>query len=789
MKLLSLSIQGFGKFRNFDLDLSEGLNVIYGLNEAGKSTLHAFIEGMFYGFVDGTKKRKTYLDIHDKYAPRDSAPYQGSLTFTYQDGKYRLERNFSKRKGFVKLINAKTGKDITDDYPSHPVRKEIDLARFLDMPYALFKNTLSIAQLSAETDKEAGNELLRRLQNTKETQSETMSMSRAIESLEEKIKAIGTDRARTRPYAKALDKLESLKSEYDQAKTLHEETLEEKNHLDQLRDEDAHLNTEKASLEKSLETLENTKRMKTFRAIEKTLHTLNSDLKASSEARASLSVEGLMDLKTTYSERVSTLESDRDTLFDHLSKLESVNTRLSSLNPTVEKTPFKQIEDDFERLRNLREKKHTSEARIKELEKTKEEKEKIFEASRDKLHKQVNTFTHKWPFASMLIIAATFAGYFVFDLTWAFWLLALPVLTGVFLFKRNRRQVEIVKGHLNAYDEAEADLKKETASFKMAEDAILKLIGRYNLEKSDAFEPLYYESKNAVDDQAYRQTLHTSIDKVIMSYTPLIDALGLSKDYSDLRKTFNLLKKVKETWREVNNYLDGQSFKTFKTSINFEADEVDPAREKDIHDALKDIEKTLHSHALERSRNEEAIANKEARTRDLSTITYELEETKRKIEAYDREKRILDKAIYRLKTVQKDIEEHFAPIMNENTRKYLTILTGENYDSIKVKKDLSFTALSSATGQLEDESFFSKGTLDQIYIAMRLGILTTLGKSDYPFFLDDAFTQFDEVRLTEALKLVGTMARERQILLFTCHTREQTLLKNKGIPYKAHTLK
>ena len=789
MKLQSLSIQGFGKFRNFTLDLSEGLNIIYGLNEAGKSTLHAFIEGMFYGFIDGTKKKRSFLGAHEKYAPRDNAPYQGSLTFTHEGGKYRLERNFAKRKGFVKLINAKTGKDITDEYPAHPVRKEIDLARFLDMPYTLFKNTLSIAQLSAETDNEAGSELLRRLQNTKETKSESMSMSRAIESLEDKIKAIGTERARTRPYAKALDKLETLKSEYDQAQAAHEATLEEKNRLDALRDEDAHLKTEKASLEKSLETLENTRKMRTYRTIQKTLHKLETDLKEVSENPPGLSVDGLNDLKATHSDAFDTLESNKDSLFDSLSKLESVNKRLSTLNPLVEKTPFKQIEDDFERLKALREKKTESDARIKELTSLKEEKEKTFEVSRDKLHGQVNTFTHKWPFASMLIIAATLAGYFVFDLAWAFWLLALPIASGIFLFIRNRKQVEVVKGHLNAFDEAEASLEKEKASLKIATDSIQKLIGRYNLKDSDAFEPLYYESKNAVDDQAYRQTLYDAIDDILKSHTPLLDAFGLSKDHASLRESFNAIKKVKDAWREINGYLDGQSFKVFKEKIDFEADEVDPARKNDIDDALSDIEKTLHEHAIERSRKEEAIENKEARTRELSTIDYELKETRRQIEAYDKEKRIFENAIERLKSVQKDIEEHFAPIMNENTEKYLSILTGETYDSIKVKKDLSFTALSNATGQLEDEAFFSKGTLDQIYIAMRLGILATLGKSDYPFFLDDAFTQFDEERLVGALKLVDTMAKERQILLFTCHTREQTLLKNKGIPYKAHTLK
>ena len=47
MKILSLHIDGFGKFHNRDISFQDGLNVVYGKNEAGKSTLHTFIKGTF----------------------------------------------------------------------------------------------------------------------------------------------------------------------------------------------------------------------------------------------------------------------------------------------------------------------------------------------------------------------------------------------------------------------------------------------------------------------------------------------------------------------------------------------------------------------------------------------------------------------------------------------------------------------------------------------------------------------------------------------------------------------
>ena len=788
MKLLSLSIQGFGKFRNFTLDLSEGLNVIYGLNEAGKSTLHAFIEGMFYGFIDGTKKRKTYLHDHEKYAPRDTTAYQGSVTFTHENTKYRLERNFDKKKGFVKLYETKTGKDITHDYPFHPVRKEIDLAHFLDMPYTLFKNTLSIAQLDAKTDEEAGSELLRRLQNMKETQSETLSMSRAIAALEKQIEDIGSDRARTKPYAKALDKAEALKREYDQAFSAHEGTLEEKNRLDELRGEDGRLAEEKTSLTYALASLENTKKRRLYQHLKHLVHTLQTTLKTYSENAPALNVDTLLTLNNEYGESFETLEETKAQLFDKVSKLEGVDARLSSLNPMVEKTDFQHIEDDYSRLKTLRDMHSKSEVNLKEKTALKDEKKATFEQARDTLHKRVNTFTHKWPFVSMLTIAAAFAGYFAFDLSWAFWILIIPVATGAILFKRNRTQAARASEALNADDEAEAALKKEQASCDMAKDAIEKLLRKYSLEKEDDFDGLYYEAKSALSDQQEKVSLKKTIDSLVTPYNSLIKRFGLFTETPHLKVTFNALKEVKDTAREIYQTLQGRTFKAFEASIDFERDDVDINKKQDITDALDAIKETMHSHALERSRKEEAIKNKESHTRELSTIEYAMNDTKRQIAMYDKDKRILKKAIERLKMVQKDIEEHFAPIMNEHTKKYLKILTQANYTSIKIKKNLTFKALSKKTGQLEGESFFSKGTLDQIYIAMRLGILATLGKKAYPFFLDDAFAQFDKERLAGALELLNTLAKDRQVILFTCHGREQATLKTKGIPYKGHTL-
>lgn len=66
MKLLELHINGFGKIHDRTISFSDGINVIYGRNEAGKSTLHTFIRGMLFGMERG-RGRAARNDLYSKY--------------------------------------------------------------------------------------------------------------------------------------------------------------------------------------------------------------------------------------------------------------------------------------------------------------------------------------------------------------------------------------------------------------------------------------------------------------------------------------------------------------------------------------------------------------------------------------------------------------------------------------------------------------------------------------------------------------------------------------------------
>ena len=95
MKILSLDIASFGKFKNYQLDLPDNMTVVFGENENGKSTIMAFIRMMFYGNTGKT----TDIDKNPriKYRPWDSELMAGSIVFEHGGHNYRLEREFKNR--------------------------------------------------------------------------------------------------------------------------------------------------------------------------------------------------------------------------------------------------------------------------------------------------------------------------------------------------------------------------------------------------------------------------------------------------------------------------------------------------------------------------------------------------------------------------------------------------------------------------------------------------------------------------------------------------------------------
>lgn len=145
MKLLDLHISGFGKFHDRDISFEDGLNLVYGHNEAGKSTLHTFIRCMFFGLERG-RGRAAKNDLYSKYEPwENKAIYGGRLRLKQGDTIYRIERNFQKDQKSFTIINETLGKEVP------PTKAFLD-ELFCGLNEISYNNTISIGQLKSATE-------------------------------------------------------------------------------------------------------------------------------------------------------------------------------------------------------------------------------------------------------------------------------------------------------------------------------------------------------------------------------------------------------------------------------------------------------------------------------------------------------------------------------------------------------------------------------------------------------------------------------------------------------------
>ncbi len=190
MKLIDIRIDGFGKLTGREFAFDEGLTVIFGLNEQGKSTLYTCIKAVLYGMKKG-RGREAASDAWSRFKPWDGSPYRAALRVEYQGIIYRLERDFDRNPTGIMITDDASGVAMPD--------AEILLDSMLSgMSETAFENTVAIGQLGAggfaphaaagSSDFESGSrraveEFKRYIRSLNSTGDRTLSADRAIEHL------------------------------------------------------------------------------------------------------------------------------------------------------------------------------------------------------------------------------------------------------------------------------------------------------------------------------------------------------------------------------------------------------------------------------------------------------------------------------------------------------------------------------------------------------------------------------------------------------------------------------
>lgn len=306
MKINELKINSYGKLKDKDIKLDDGINIIYGENEKGKSTLLNYIVNCFYG-TSKNKKGKEISDF-DKFKPWTGEDFSGKLTYTLDDGKrYEIFREFGKKNAKLydehyEEISKKYAVDKSSGSDFFIEQTNVDEGTFISSVVAFQKEV----ELSEQTQ----NVLLQRMANSMSSGDDKISYKKAIEKLGKKqLDEIGTSRSQGKPINLVENEIKNLTNRNEDLKKYDRYKYEIEDKKSRLNDELINLNDKINFSEKLSKIMKNEQNQK--------------DRIKQNEAR------------------IDSIERDIQDLFD---KKEKINTQkevtYSENNKTINKIPY-----------------------------------------------------------------------------------------------------------------------------------------------------------------------------------------------------------------------------------------------------------------------------------------------------------------------------------------------------------------------------------------------------------------------------------------------------------------
>ena len=207
MLIENLQINNFGKLKNRNIELNNGINVIYGENESGKTTLLKFITSMFYG-VNKNKNGKRISDF-EKYTPWEEGEFSGKIKYKLDnEEEYEVYRNFAKKNP---QVLDKLGNDVSKNYTIDKTYGNKFFFEQTKVDEELFNMAMVVMQQEVKLDEKKQNILIQKASNIMLTGEDDVSYKKIISKLNKKqTEEIGTEKSPTKPLYLTRQKIEEL---------------------------------------------------------------------------------------------------------------------------------------------------------------------------------------------------------------------------------------------------------------------------------------------------------------------------------------------------------------------------------------------------------------------------------------------------------------------------------------------------------------------------------------------------------------------------------------------------
>ena len=233
MKINKIKINSYGKLKEKEINLKDGINIIYGKNESGKSTLLKFIVNSFYG-ISKNKKGQEYSDF-EKYTPWIGEEFSGKIEYELNNkNKYEVYRDFKKKN--PKIFNEKM-EDISKEFNIDKAKGNEFFYEQTKVDEDLFLSTVVVKQQEVKLGKQEQNILVQKIANLVGTGEDNVSYKRAIDRIgRRQLEEIGSQKSREKPInitSKKIEELENQKQELEKYENIKYGIEENKNELEE----------------------------------------------------------------------------------------------------------------------------------------------------------------------------------------------------------------------------------------------------------------------------------------------------------------------------------------------------------------------------------------------------------------------------------------------------------------------------------------------------------------------------------------------------------------------------
>ena len=732
MKIYSMTAT-FGKLERQTLTLQPGLNIIEAPNEWGKSTWCAFITAMLYGIE--TKARTTQSTLADKehYAPWSGTPMEGRMDLCWNGRNITIERRTKGKVPFgeFRAYETESGLEVPELTAANCGMELLGVERSVFVRAGFLKLTdMPVTQDDA---------LRRRLNNLVTTGDESGAGEKLAQSLKElKNKCKSNSKNGLLPQAEAeRDKIE------EQLHTLQE-----------LNAQAERIQTRQKQLEIWTAQLENHKIALNYAAAqEKSQH-----IREAEAARDRLAKElGNLEAECSALPAAENAQKARTDLQNLHNESMSLQMELQML-PSAPTVP--QCDKCFEGL--------TGDQAVEQAKNDAEQAGQVKKAKKSPL----TGIGIAAVVVALISVVGVFLPFFLVPdsatilpllaLTSAFLVPMLLIIGGVAFVLGI---VLFVVGSVKK-KKCNALLDSLTAKYETAQTELWISAAEEFAQKQKAFEEENAQYQQMVTDlQKRREALVADLQTLTGG-----EAIGVCLEkWEQVEKKWQML---------ADAHRDLQRAESQLTALRAVGEKVSAPTEPDsLTQTLSETEALLTSAAFEMKQNQLRLGQFQGQAEALgqeTALKAQLKQVRGRISRLEETYAALEVAQEALRKATNELQRRFAPRIAKRTQELFGKLTAGRYEKVLLAEDLSIHVSAQDEIAPRSSQWRSDGTVDQLYLALRLAVAEEL-TPDAPLVLDDAMVRFDDRRLAAALHILGEMADNTQVILFTCQSREKKL--------------